>query len=236
MTRPRRRLAPGLPSRRLRRLATTPLRSTRGHGRSLRPRLLPGPEKLHGPGRRSGLDRGTCLDVAGNAATPSLTLKMRRDRTADNCDADRVRPTRTAGTTRQSRSASPEPTPTAVVACARHRRRTRARTARSPQSSEAARTGPGTRARRRFGLRYGAPPPQTTATQDGLPTRTAWYRAPLGQRFAGLDATTGIGPATAQEACRPRQRGPQSAAPAATWRATAQLAPSCSGTTRRRPR
>ena len=235
-TRPRRRQAPRPPVPPTSAAgSTTPLRST-SRPRTRPPASPPArPRKLLGPGRRSGLDRRHLPRRRRKRRHPVPDAQVRRDRTADNCDADafgqRERLVQRAGPGRLRRNG-------------RNGRRgpcEAQKTYSGPDSALAAvvgscRPGRNTGAAS-FGLKYDATAPQTTATPGRAPDSNGWYRAALTVSFAGTDATAGI------ESCDAPKNysGPDNAGASVNGScrdlaATAQLAPSCSGTTRRRPR
>ena len=166
----------------------------------------PAPKSYSGPDDAAASVGGTCLDVAGNPATPSLALKY--DATAPQATATPARPANGNGWYN-----APVPVGFAGTdATAGLASCDALKTYSGPDSALAAVVGScqdraGNTGATSFGLKYDATVPQTTATPGRVPDSNGWYRAPLTVSFAGTDATAGI------ESCDPPKNysGPDNA-------------------------
>ena len=151
----------------------------------------PAPKSYSGPDDAAASVGGTCSDIAGNAATPSLTLKY--DATAPQATATPTRPANGNGWYNASVPVGFAGTDaTAGVASCEAQK-----TYSGPDSALAAVVGScqdraGNTGATSFGLKYDATAPQTTATPGRAPDSNGWYRASLTVSFAGTDATAGI--------------------------------------------
>ena len=151
----------------------------------------PVPKSYSGPDDAAASVGGTCLDVAGNAATPALTLKY--DATAPQAIATPARGPNANGWYNASVSVGFAGTDaTAGVASCEAQK-----TYSGPDSALAAVVGScqdraGNTGATSFGLKYDATAPQTTATPGRAPDSNGWYRASLTVSFAGTDTTAGI--------------------------------------------
>ena len=155
------------------------------------PASCPAPKSYSGPDDAAASVGGTCLDVAGNAATPSLTLKY--DATAPQATATPTRPANANGWYN-----APVPVgfagtdATAGLASCEAQK-----TYSGPDSALAAVVGScqdqaGNTGAASFGLKYDATVPQTTATPSRQPNAKGWFNAAMSVGFSATDALSGV--------------------------------------------
>ena len=151
----------------------------------------PAPKSYSGPDDAAASVGGTCLDVAGNSASPSLTLKY--DATAPQATATAARPANANGWYNASVAVGFAGTDATAGVGSCDAQKTYA----GPDSALAAVVGScqdraGNTGATSFGLKYDATAPQTTATPGRVADSNGWYNHALTVSFAGTDATAGI--------------------------------------------
>ena len=151
----------------------------------------PAPKSYSGPDDAAASVGGTCLDVAGNSATPSLTLKY--DATAPQATATPTRPANPNGWYN-----APVPVGfTGADATAGVASCDAQKTYSGPDDALAAVVGScqdraGNTGATSLGLKYDATAPQTTASPGRAPDSNGWYNQALTVSFTATDATAGI--------------------------------------------
>jgi hypothetical protein len=164
------------------------------------------PKDYTGPDNAAAAVSGTCLDVAGNAATPSLPLKY--DATAPQASATASRTADFGGWFNHALTVNFAATDatSGVASCPAPK------TYSGPDDAAASVGGTcldfaGNSANPALGLKYDATAPLATATPARPANAKGWYTAAVSVGFAGTDATAGVASCEAQKS----YSGPDSA-------------------------